>query len=463
VRGGSRKDTLRLMNETVPIELAVLEVSDEYDVFRVRHRTREIARLAGLEEYEQVHLATAVCELSRELITSRITVSITFTLCCGPVPALLVTAEWRPPVIAGPSGPNHQRPVEALGAAPWLPVSGPLDDSHGMRRFTLTNELRPRGDASVGTLPERIREAFLRSEPAGPLEALASQNHDLLNTLGALRARQNELRRASRELEETNRGVVALYAELDAAASRLRDTAHILQRAMLSEPPSVEGLEICVRYRPAGAGDGAEAGGDWHDVFRLPDGDLAVVVGDVVGHDTKAAAAMGQLRAMLHGLAYHNSDQPKHTLEALDRTIRNMRLTPFATCIYTRLHLSEAVDHSSGLVMSWANAGHPGMIVVRPDGTSAVIESPRDIALGVIDAHPRTAGRRWLPPGSLILWFSDGLFERRDECPDASMARLLGLTTLNGRRPLPELCDALVDSAPVEDDLVLVALRLATG
>lgn len=450
------------MSETVPIELTVLVVGCDHDVFLVRHRTREIARLAGLEEYDQVHLATAVCELSRELITSHTTVSVTFTLCGDLAPTLVVTAEWTPPA-AGAIDHRHQHLVDAIGAASWLPASGHVHDALGTRRFTLTTELHTWGDTSADTIAERIHEALACAEPAGALEALGSHNRDLLATLGALRARQNELQRASRELEETNRGVVALYAELDAAATRLRDTAHILQRAMLSEPPSVEGLEICVRYRPAGAGDGAEAGGDWHDVFQLPDGDLAVVVGDVVGHDTKAAATMGQLRAMLHGLAFHNSDQPKHTLEALDRTIRNMRLTPFATCIYARLHLSEAGDRKSGLVMSWANAGHPGMIVVRPDGTSAVVEAPRDIALGVIDAHPRTAGRRWLPPGSLILWFSDGLFERRDECPDASMARLLRQSTLNGRLPLAELCDALVDSAPAEDDLVLVALRLADG
>lgn len=417
---------------TPPIGLAGLCVADERDVFRSRHLTREIARLLHLDLHQQIRLATVVSELCRELVSADIPHQLTFELNAGPAAALVVTA--------------HR--------------SGPRSEAAVLR--TITEELPSSPDVTPHDLAERIHEALRNTEPVSTLDALGSHNRDLLDTLDELRAQQNELERAGRELEETNRGVVALYAELDAAASALQDTAHILQRAMLSEPPTVEGVDICVRYRPAEARDGAEAGGDWYDVFGLPDGDLALVVGDVVGHDTKAAATMGQLRAMLHGLAFHNSGPPHHTLESLDRTVRSMRLTPFTTGIYARLHISQAEDTTSGLVMSWSNAGHPGMIVVRPDGTGAYMDKPRDTALGVLDGHSRTAGRRFLPPGTLILMFSDGLFERRDEDLDVSMAALLERTTLNSRLPLDELCDFLVETAPDEDDLVLVAFRLAS-
>lgn len=105
---------------------------------------------------------------------------------------------------------------------------------------------------------------------------------------------------------------LALVAELAERASVVVDTAVTfqqsrqvsvaLQSAMLAEPPEHPGVEIQARYLPAAAE--LQVGGDWYDAFPLPGGDLAVGVGDVVGHDLAAAVAMGQLRSMLRGLAH---------------------------------------------------------------------------------------------------------------------------------------------------------------
>lgn len=440
--------------------LASLCLAGEQDAYRARQCAREIARLAGLGRHEQIEIVAAVTALCGELLAVSLPASIAVRVTRSVFPSLVIIAEWARPA----SEPIAQDEAEMLTRLTRLFAA---HSTPAATQVILAKELPPHSAARTGELTDCFRR-WLRTAPSVDTSAdLHHLNQDLLTVLETIQDQRNQLRdaaqalaAANRELEETNRGVVALYGELDTAASALRRTSHILQQAMLSEPPSVDGVDVCVRYRPAGARNGAEAGGDWHDVFRLSDGDTAVIVGDVVGHDTEAAATMGQLRAMLRGLAYHTNDQPHRALESLDHLVRTMRLTPFATSIYARLHTGTLEDDASGLVMSWANAGHPGLIVVRPDGTSRIAEIPREAALGVADGVARTVSRRWFPMGSTILMFSDGLYERRDEAIDVSVAALLDRVTANGQLSLEDLCDTLVDDAPDEDDLVLVALRL---
>ena len=443
------------MNSATCPGLIALHVSGEQDVYQARQVAREVARLVGLDGPGQISLATAVSELTRELVVSRVSVSITFSLTADPAPALVIGADWT-----GPLTYDSLRQAEGIAAAERLTDSCRVDPAPAPRRVQLVKRLPPDLTASLDDLAELVRDTVSRAGPVTSLEALRSQNRDLLAALETVEAQQQDLRRANRELEETNRGVVALYGELDAAVSKLRDTSHILQQAMLSEPPDVAGVEICVRYRPAGARDGDEAGGDWYDVFPLPGGDLAVVVGDVVGHGTEAAATMGQLRAMLRGLAYHNDEQPDRTLQSLDRVVRRMGLTSFTTVVYARLHLGDRGDPSSGVAVSWSNAGHPGFVVAHPESTVALVETPHDPPLGVADGLPRTLSCRVLATGSTLLLFSDGLFERRGENLDDCMARFLSDAAPSSEAPLPELCEVLVRNAPGDDDLVLVALRL---
>ena len=230
----------------------------------------------------------------------------------------------------------------------------------------------------------------------------------------------------------------------------VRATALTLQRALLSEPPEVDGVEVRVRYRPAGAG--AEVGGDWYDVFALPGGDTAVVVGDVAGHDFNAAAVMGQLRSMLRGFAVHGGGAPEDVLGALDHVITEMRLTRLATCVYARVT-------RPGPVVRWSNAGNPGPVLLLPSGQTRVLDRPRDPALGIPGAPERTSGTVHLTPGSTLLLFSDGLFERRGRDVDDTFADLRARIGARPGAGLDDLCDELLAHAPPDDDLVLVALR----
>lgn len=230
----------------------------------------------------------------------------------------------------------------------------------------------------------------------------------------------------------------------------VRATALTLQRALLDDPPDVDRLEVRVRYRPAG--EGAEVGGDWYDVFALPGGDTAVVVGDVAGHDVNAAAVMGQLRSMLRGFAVHSGAGPAEVLDALDHVVTQMRLTRLATCVYARVA-------PAGPVLCWSNAGNPAPILLLPSGETRILNRPRDPALGVPGTPGRTSDTLDLPPGSTLLLFSDGLFERRGHDVDDTYADLRARVGAQAGAGLDELCDELLEHAPHDDDLVLVALR----
>ncbi len=275
--------------------------------------------------------------------------------------------------------------------------------------------------------------------------------------------------------DEQHRELFDLVAAQTAIAIRqgnrydhVRDTALTLQRAMLTDPPAVAGLDIQVRYRPAG--EAAEVGGDWHDVFGLhdpspdgdttADGDLAVVVGDVAGHDLDAAAVMGQLRSMLRGFTVHNPGTPEQALTALNHVIRRMRLTTLATCILAHLHPDPTgATGPAGLELTWSNAGHPAPIVVHPDGTTTVLHEPLDPALGPFSDIGRTSASYRLPFGSTVLLFSDGLFERRALDYDESFDQLRDRVTAAHGMSTDGLCDELLRGAPHDDDIVLIAVR----
>ena len=240
--------------------------------------------------------------------------------------------------------------------------------------------------------------------------------------------------------------------------SRQIQLAEALQRSLLTAPPAFPGVEVVVRYVPAA--EAARVGGDWYDAFRHPDGDAVVVIGDVVGHDTAAAAAMGQLRGLVRGIAHSRGAGPAEVLRGLDEAMATMHPGTLATAAVARLE-------AGATRLRWANAGHPPPVLLSPEGgVRALGDDEGDLMLGV-DA---TADRReWsvaLPPGSTVLLHTDGLVERRGSILDEGTARLhRALAELAGR-PLPELCDELLarllEGTP-QDDVALVAVTVGGG
>ncbi|MFQ1002247.1 SpoIIE family protein phosphatase [Modestobacter sp. SSW1-42] len=241
-----------------------------------------------------------------------------------------------------------------------------------------------------------------------------------------------------------------------------RQLAEELQRSLLTRPAQHESAQIAVRYAPAA--EAARIGGDWYDAFRQPSGALMLVIGDVVGHDTAAAAAMGQLRALLRGIATYSDAGPVEVLRGLDASMAQLALGTYATAAVARFEQTTEEAARGVTRMRWTNAGHLPPLVVHPDGTLADPAAWHgELLLGVDPGVVRTEKVMTLAAGSTVLLYTDGLVERRDGDLDEGMERLRQAATELAGTSLDELCDQLIDrlvDGRPEDDVALVAVRL---
>jgi serine phosphatase RsbU (regulator of sigma subunit) len=258
--------------------------------------------------------------------------------------------------------------------------------------------------------------------------------------------------------------VAALRQSLDRVRARLaerrtldiqRGIAEAFQRSLLPIPSAGSRPDVAVRYRPAA--EEAQIGGDWYDLFRLPDGSLAVVIGDVAGHDQRSAAAMAQVRNMTRGVAYTLQEaSPDRVLHGLDRAILGSTHDVFATGLVAQV----AGGDADVLTFTWSNAGHPPPVLVAPDGKASLLETEPELMLGFHEDTRRTSHRLDLEAGSTVVLYTDGLVERRGVPISAGLDWLVD--TLRDRQDMTveQVCDYLLDAASVsEDDVALLVLR----
>jgi serine phosphatase RsbU (regulator of sigma subunit)/integral membrane sensor domain MASE1 len=329
-------------------------------------------------------------------------------------------------------------------------------DDARLRVWTTTSEGAtdlPLADPSPLTTAARTGTAVRSDSPA----ALALPARIAGTTFGALEFVVGGGRPLDADVEAMARTLADLMAPALHRArlyEEERDAAHQLQQAFLpAVPEGLPGAELAGCYRPADQQH--DIGGDWYDAFPLPGGRLGFAVGDVVGHDLRAAAAMGRLHSALRVLAATPHDGPAAVLDALDEAsaaIPGARLTTIGYGEY---------DPASGRLY-YACAGHPPPLLVT-DHRARFLDGGRSRPLGV------AAGRRSdavvdIPPGSMLLWYSDGLVERRQADLDAGLRRLSSVAAgLDGARP-EVWCDAvmreLTGGQRLHDDVVLICLRL---
>lgn len=244
-----------------------------------------------------------------------------------------------------------------------------------------------------------------------------------------------------------------------------RDLAEALQRSLLTAPPSTGPHEVAVRYEPAS--ETAKVGGDWYDSFTQPDGSLALVIGDVTGHDLEAAAAMGQLRSLLRGIAVTSGEGPAGVLAHVDQAMVTLAVDTIATAVVAFLEQDDATGTTS---LRWSAAGHPPPVLVRPaaDGVGGPVAEllwgGHGPMLGLDPTIERAEHRVVVPPGATVLLYTDGLVERRRQPIDEGLDRLLGVATelVAAQLPLEALCDELlVRLLPerTDDDVAVVAVR----
>ncbi|MGY1725472.1 SpoIIE family protein phosphatase [Geodermatophilus sp. SYSU D01062] len=249
---------------------------------------------------------------------------------------------------------------------------------------------------------------------------------------------------------------LAVALERATLADVRREMAEVLQRSLLpARVPDVDGLEVVTRYLPAVRG--TAAGGDWYDLHHLPDGRVAVAVGDTVGHGSAAAAVMGVLRSSLAALLVAGHP-PAEALTLLDRIADDVPGAAVSTVACLRLHPATGE-------LSYSRAGHPPPLLTDADGGITWLDGAPGRALGLPDHSARPEARTVLPAGATLLSFTDGLIERHDDDLDAGLARLAGAATARRAAPLAALVDGvladLVDVGGAGDDIAIVAVRRA--
>ena len=191
-----------------------------------------------------------------------------------------------------------------------------------------------------------------------------------------------------------------------------------------------------------------------------------LVIGDVIGHDTVAAAAMGQVRSLLRGLAAATGDGPAELLRQVDQVMQTLRIDTTASVVIARLEQTDAERAAGTTRPRWSNAGHPPPMVLHSDGTVTVLPGEdADLLLGIDPSSPRSETVTTLDRGATVLLYTDGLVERRGQSLDDGLDRLRDtLTDVARHHPdLDTLCDrTLARMLPPrsEDDVALVAVRL---
>ena len=248
-----------------------------------------------------------------------------------------------------------------------------------------------------------------------------------------------------------------------AATREIRRLSETLQRSLLTALPQSDRLQIAARYQPA-ARD-AEVGGDWYDAFSTADGGTMLVVGDVAGHDSTAAAAMAQVRNVLRGIAQVVHASPAAVLSALDDAWARLRMSSLATAVVCQAWSEDEAEDPgrSTIRLRWSNAGHPPPLLVHADGRCEVLERAPELLLGVRPDGHRTDSEVVVPPGGAVVLYTDGLVERRDQLLDDGIERLRSVVGELHALPAEELCDALVARLvdENEDDVVLLVARVA--
>jgi sigma-B regulation protein RsbU (phosphoserine phosphatase) len=226
--------------------------------------------------------------------------------------------------------------------------------------------------------------------------------------------------------------------------------ADMLERSLLPQKlPHRPGLEFAARYVPR---EDRAVGGDWYDTFTLPSGTLWVVVGDVAGHGLPAAVVMGRVRSTVRAYALEDYP-PDEVLRLVDRKVQHFELGTFVTLVCAVAEFPYAEFHV-------VSAGHPPPVLAEPGRPAGLVDVDVRPPLGI------GSSRRWpstlvsLPIGGVLVLYTDGLYERRDEDLEVGLARLCSAVTTDHPEVICRtVMNKMVGSRRPEDDIAMVALR----
>ena len=263
---------------------------------------------------------------------------------------------------------------------------------------------------------------------------------------------------SGRRFSERDLGLAEQLAEqVSSVVIRARDydrerrISHELQRHLLPDAiPAIGGWDVAARYRPASVG--VEVGGDWYDVVPISEHLVALVVGDVEGHDLGAARIMSRLRHTL-GLLLLEEQAPGKALQRLNRVSLAGVDGRLATA------LAGVLDTRTGSV-AFSSAGHPSPVRVE-SGQAVELPVPPGPPLGVQDCNYKDQEFQ-LGHGCLVM-FTDGLVERRGSRLDERFTLLESSLRASPSNEPDQVADFVIDAmtsgARISDDIVVLAAR----
>jgi serine phosphatase RsbU (regulator of sigma subunit) len=319
------------------------------------------------------------------------------------------------------------------------------DDVFDLERFRATL-LREKRSSAAAFRVNRADDQSMRqmrvfaepvTDPAGELTAVRGVFQDVsthYHTQVALTATSDRLADTQQRAEEEHRLAVRLQQAI----------------TPWSTEPVVAGVDIAARYRPAGPA--GLVSGDWYDTVTLPSGQMLLVVGDIAGHGIDAVTGMVEFRNCLRGLAITGAG-PASLLSWLNQH----------ACLLTAGTIGTAVCGLYDLAtrtLCWARAGHLPPVLVR-GGTARELDMASGLLLGADPKARYEEVSTPLEPGDVLLLFTDGLVERRDEAIDDTLAALLR----HASQPVESItsyADFLMRNADANtgDDACLVAVRI---
>ncbi len=345
-------------------------------------------------------------------------------------------------------------------------------------------------DLRAGQFPAPHPQSLRASEDAGLVSVVAAPlcaRGVLLGVMSLALSRHTD--REERHYDADDRDFLGAIADRIAVAidnamlfEEERRTALAFQTSLLPQHlPSLDGLEVAWRYVPAkplethGQGIQTQVGGDWYDLIPLSAGRVGIVIGDVEGRGARAAAVMGQLRAALRAFA-QDDKPPAEILRRLDdwcRTLGTARPDspgeldpPTVSCTYL-------VYDAWSRTLSFANAGHDAPLLIT-DGEVGELEiEHKGVLLGVrgqgMPGLPTFREEtRYLPPGSTLVLYTDGLTDRRQRSDgsghytEAEAAQMLRCSV--GKvtdADVEKVAQAAEEAVPgdIDDDMAIVVVR----
>jgi serine phosphatase RsbU (regulator of sigma subunit) len=280
---------------------------------------------------------------------------------------------------------------------------------------------------------------------------------------------------------------VAIAIDNAALFEEERRTALAFQTSLLpKDPPFVDGREVAYKYVPAmplethGQGIQTQVGGDWYDIIPLSAGRVGIVIGDVEGRGARAAAVMGQLRAALRAFA-QDDKSPAEILRRLDDWVRSLGPAAaeehgFAAADPPTVSCTYLIYDAWSRTLSFSNAGHVPPLLVHGHDVSQLEILDRGVLLGVrgkgVPGLPTyREENRYLPPGSALVFYTDGLIDRRQRADgtghytDAEVQHMLRQAVRQAADgTVDDIADAAQHAVPgeIDDDMAVVVVRTST-